>query len=320
MYFIKEQLKTSHTPIRHGVCIRNRYPGPEGDFRRLLRGEDTGLKLDNRRKGSLTVEASLCFPVFIFAVLVMIYLFRFISAEYEVERSIFSTEREITSYGGLADVVSDLLPDTPDLFGAADAVAIGILVGDHIDSGTADMIEGGCAGLNFLGSRLFEDDRIYVECSYSLRIPFLLFGRLSIPVRHSSSYRYFNGHDVPILLEAVDGEDGDDEEDEDGEYVYITQTGKVYHVTTECRHLKITVSEVMAAGIENRRNKSGGKYYPCDKCAKGDKPAVLYITDSGDRYHYRRDCSGIKRTISKITLKEALEQGRPLCKNCPKAG
>lgn len=268
------------------------------------------------RKGSLTVEASLVFPIFILAVLAFLYLFRFISAEYEIERSVFTAEREITSLGGLTDVVEKFLPETDDVLSAGDAVAVGIMVADGIDDRTAQMIDGGLWGMDFFGSKLFEDDRIIIECSYSLKVPFLLFGNLTIPVHLSSTYRYFNGHEVPFTLSAVEGED-EQEEDGDEDYVLITETGKVYHVCAECPTLKITVSEVLAGSVESKRNKSGAKYYPCEKCAKGEEPSVLYITSEGNRYHYKRDCSGLKRTVSRIPKSEAIEKGYRICKRCP---
>ncbi|MCR5830059.1 MAG: pilus assembly protein [Lachnospiraceae bacterium] len=300
---LKEQLKTSHT----------------SQFKANKHQEQTGRpeKWNNLLSGSLTVEASIVFPIFLFAVLSLISIFKFIGAEYEVEHAIFTAARRISSYGGVADVADELFPDVEGIAGKiVDETVIGTAVREVLDDDVFELVKYGTWGLSFTGSELFSNDTIRVECSYTLQVPFPFMGELfGIPVKHVVTYRYFNGHEVPMILAEAE-EASEEEEDSDPEYVYITETGSVYHTCTDCSSIKISRREMIFGSLESARNDSGGKYKPCEKCARGDPPGVVYVTNNGDRYHYKKDCSTLKRTVSKIKKSEALEKGYRLCKRC----
>lgn len=102
--------------------------------------------------------------------------------------------------------------------------------------------------------------------------------------------------------------------EEDEEYVYITESGTVYHRSRSCSHLKITVSVVKASEVSGRRNDYGQRYRPCEKCAYGQSTGLVFITDKGDKYHNSAGCSGLKRTIRTVKLSEV--GGRGPCSLC----
>ncbi len=266
--------------------------------------------------GSLTVEASLAFPLFLFALFSLISIFRFITTEYEVEHAVFIAARKITSFGSLADAADDLFPDVDGIAGRIiDETVVGTAVRQELEEDVFGLVKGGTWGLSFAGSELFCDDRIRIECSYTLKVPFLFFSEeIGIPVSHSITFRYFNGHEVPLAL--VETESEDTEDGEDAEYVYVTETGSVYHESNNCPAIKISRREMIFGSLESARNKNGGKYKPCEKCALGEHPGVVYVTDNGDRYHYQKDCSALKRTVKGIKKEAALEKGYRPCKRC----
>ncbi|MBO4762048.1 MAG: pilus assembly protein, partial [Lachnospiraceae bacterium] len=252
-------------------------------------------------RGSLTVEASLAFPIFLFALFALISIFRFIGTEYEIEHAVFTAARKISSLGSLADVADELFPDVDGLAGKiVDETVIGTAVRQELDDEVLSLVKGGTWGLSFFGSELFSDDMIRIECSYDLKVPFLIFGDpIEIPVTHSVTYRYFNGHEVPLILTEADPESPD--EDESSETVYITETGSVYHVSGNCSAIRISRREMVFGSLAGARNNSGGKYKPCERCASGETPAVIYVTSDGDRYHFKKDCSSLKRTVTRIS-------------------
>jgi hypothetical protein len=108
---------------------------------------------------------------------------------------------------------------------------------------------------------------------------------------------------------------GEGESEGEDEYVYITETGTVYHVTMNCTHLSLSISSVELDEVDALRNKGGAKYYPCEICSNGKK-SVVFITDTGNRFHDDVNCSGLKRTVTKITLDEAVNQGYRGCSRC----
>lgn len=106
-------------------------------------------------------------------------------------------------------------------------------------------------------------------------------------------------------------------DEEDNRLVFVTRTGKVYHTCNVCRHIKLSVREVAFNKVRSLRNRSGAKYYPCAYCARGGKSGgSVYITDDGNRMHFRRNCGGIKRTVDVMTKKEAEARGYRPCARC----
>ena len=105
------------------------------------------------------------------------------------------------------------------------------------------------------------------------------------------------------------------EHDED--YVYITKSGKVYHCDRKCTYLKPDVREIQGKDVPLKRNSSGGKYKPCEKCCQdieAEQLARAYITTYGDRYHKTSVCPKIKRDIRRVKKSETNKL--PACSKC----
>lgn len=101
----------------------------------------------------------------------------------------------------------------------------------------------------------------------------------------------------------------------DGEYVYVTPDGERYHCSRECVSLRIRIEAVSVEELNGRRNRSGGKYAPCERCHPV-RNGLLYITAEGDRYHAQSDCSSLKRTVRMVSPEEAVAEGKSACRKC----
>lgn len=100
--------------------------------------------------------------------------------------------------------------------------------------------------------------------------------------------------------------EGDDSSD-DGKhtYVYITETGSVYHTSTECTHLNLSIKAVSQGEIGRLRNQNKGRYHACEKCiGNSQRSDTVYITDEGDRFHNSINCSGLKRTVKMVDIED----------------
>lgn len=97
-------------------------------------------------------------------------------------------------------------------------------------------------------------------------------------------------------------------------YVYITEGGSVYHVARNCTYLTLSIQVAGETEVEGLRNASGGKYGPCEKCARTGGTGIVYITKEGSSYHNTITCSGLKRTVRCVPLSEA--GGRTPCSRC----
>ncbi len=279
---------------------------------------------------SLTVETALCFPLFLFAVLTLCYLFVYMETGLTVRECMAETAREISAYGDLIKNTEDLASeniesaaDSTDSFDIEQA-ALRYMNGAPLVklSLTEQLMKyplieqavmGGASGVSCEGSFLFDEDEcIRINCAYKIKLPFSFVYPVGISAGQSLEYRYFTGHKVASLLEETERPEVEEQE----EIVYKTETGKVYHVKLSCPSLKLSVSEVAAKDVSGKRNAGGGKYYACEKCAKGEAPTNLYITTDGDRYHYTVSCSGLKRTVKEVK-KSTIPNFRP-CKRCRK--
>ena len=236
---------------------------------------------------SLTVEASLVLPIFLFAVLTIAYAGLLVRTQDEVRHAMTRTVSEASAEAGAG--FSDLLKSEPYYRGKL-----------------ALYLEDSTVTMSLLGSSfLKENEEIDLVVSYTTKLPFPLFGFFHPVFQERVHSRAFVGVDKR-----------DSTEKEDDVIVYITPSGRVYHRDKNCTYLKLSVSQVLFGDIARLRNSGGGLYKPCHRCA-GAEPspdAKVYITNYGDRYHTNRGCSEIKRTIQEILLSEV--GNRSPCSKC----
>lgn len=277
--------------------------------------------LRKHQNASITAEASLIMPVFIFALLMFVYLFMFIEVSLELHNKSLELGRNISSMAALqgsAEQMKESMAQRTGLSGtainnilnAAGGVSMGAAFTDIKDRYGAVL-----ADLSFEGTAITPDkDCIVIVCSASIRPPISMFGLVELRVRQRVKIRLFNG----CCRELIADREGESKEDGANEQrVYVTETGSVYHESMECTHLKLSVRSVDSAVVGALRNNNGAKYYACEKCVSGKTPETVYITGEGNRYHTAVSCSGLKRTVTQIAMSKAKLKYRP-CSRCAK--
>lgn len=299
-----------------------------------------------KSKGSLTVECALVFPLFLYAMIAVMYFFQIYHLHDMLQQAITKEGLSIARYGyiyryikdyeGKEDSAQESSKNAPKPSGEADgeeqtgnegripdtlkdilitksinAAYFHLKLTDYVEEDyiNKSIIEGGMDGIStYLSDFMGEDDRIDIILSYYLRPPVTLFAISDFFILQRVTLRGWSGY-YPETKEE------ENSEEEDGGYVYITENGSVYHLKEDCTHLKLSVRAVGFSAIEGLRNLSGGKYYPCELCKpKGQIYGTVYITDTGDRYHADINCSGLKRIVLKIPFSEV--GNRSLCKRC----
>lgn len=96
--------------------------------------------------------------------------------------------------------------------------------------------------------------------------------------------------------------------------VYVTRSGTAYHKSRNCVYLNPSIRMMTRRQAEEAVNAEQQRYTPCILCGGGS--GIVYVTETGTRYHSTAGCSGIKRTIDSIPLSEALASGRHACAKC----
>lgn len=240
------------------------------------------------RSASLTVEASLVLPMFLFAMILVTYIGQLIKCQDDMNWALTRVAREASAEYGATE--SDLLKSSAWYLAKLNVY-----------------VKGTGLGISFAESHFMEkDDEIDLVVTYTMKTPFSLFSLKPIRVQQRVHTRAFTGVE----------ERGNTGPCED-ENVYITETGRVYHRTTSCTYLKLSISQVCGADLDLLRNESGGKYRSCDKCTKGkvlESDTKIWITNFGDRYHTVVSCSGLKRYIREVKLSEV--GTRTPCSKC----
>lgn len=276
-------------------------------------------------------------PIFLFAVLSLVYLFQLMSLQLKVQAALNQTAEQIASYGYLLDRVSavagekaEKLLESTELFseeglfsvdeagawvmkllhyaGAENAAKQ--LAERYIDAadGAFLYVEDGWEGMSFRGSTLWDEARcVVVAAEYRVKLPFVPSAFPTLQVKQSAICRSFCSDRQYVPKESS--------EQEKEELYYMTPNGGVYHTTRECTYLKIITQSAGPEEIEGIRNSSGGKYYPCKLCTEGlELSGTLYYTSAGSSYHVTKNCSSLSRKVIEKTAEEIA--GIPPCSRC----
>lgn len=244
-------------------------------------------------KGSITIEASLTIPVFLFAVLCLVYLIEIQIIQTTVYAAALNAAKVCTQDTAVISILNPM---------KLESEMVEFIGKDRLEN---SIISGGSKGLHCATSYVSPESKILnIVVRYQMQLPFPKFMNLTVKCREEFRLSSWNGYVKPQM------------QSEDDSLVYITKNGIVYHEDYQCSHLQLSVRFIAYGEVSGLRNEYGGKYYKCEKCVHGDVLAGVYISDSGNRYHGSLNCSGIKRTI--YTVPKSQVFGRRGCLRCVK--
>lgn len=241
-------------------------------------------------RGSLTLEASVVFPFVTAFLITFLFLFRILQIEMAVEEALV--------YAGRMTAVE---------YSAVDNQALGLATAEVLFQKelkqypvVKKFVKGGTAGVSLLKSK-FDGDYVELRAEYKVKIPVPLFQLKDLAFIQRSHNRKWIG-------KTIEGEDFD-------AYVYVTKNGSVYHTSSGCHYIDLSIKAVEYSHVTELRNLNGGKYSPCGcMLTKYHSGGIVYITNYGTNYHGSLSCSGLKRTVQMIKKSEV--NGLPLCSKC----
>ncbi len=260
--------------------------------------ERISRRASGRAAGSLTVEAALVFPLFLFGVTAFLYLFLLLRLQTQVERILTDTGRELAQEAYLTAAGDGFADAASPAFRSSRALEAGL-------SGKAvsGILSGGIGGISTSKSRWDPEKSVFtLEASYQVVLPPGISWFHPVKIVQKKTVRGWTGFGSR-----------EKQTEREEEIVYVTDHGTVYHRSLACRHLKLSVRQAGLEEAERLRNDSGGKYYPCERCWKNSS-SLVYITESGDRYHGKLNCPGLTRGIHAVLLSET--GGLPPCSAC----
>lgn len=267
---------------------------------------------------SVTVEASLVMPLFVFAIVSLIQMMILMNVQLKMQSALYHQTMKAAGYSFLAESVEQCLPDEimkEDYRTAVSIVENGIteLLVKHMvinelgdDFFEMPWICGGEEGINVIFSLSADERDIDVILSYDLKLMYNFFGIGRVPVTARAVLSKWTG---------VTRLDKTDSSEEDKGNVYITKSGTVYHIYKDCTYLFVKLTKIKYSDVESKRNASGGKYYPCSACIKNiSEPEYVYVSQYGECYHSDEKCKRIYRNIIEVSADEV--SGRSICSKC----
>ena len=230
--------------------------------------------MKKKENGSMTVEASICLPVFLFAMILIGYLGQMIRCQDEVQSALSRVAKEAAAEYGMSKsntIKSQayyLAKMSLYLEGSAGKITffqsrllkendeIDLIAGFRVKTPFSIFSLGSCQFRQRVHTRAFtETGTVYhrsLDCSYlKLTISKVLYRDL-VNLRNSSGGKY------KICERCCHGITP-----QDGEEVYITIYGDRYHKSRTCSGLKRTIREIMLSQVGNRA--------PCSKCGGKEK-------------------------------------------------
>lgn len=254
------------------------------------------MKIEKRKSrfyGSITVEATLVVPVFILVFTGILYLNQLLYCQEQTQCALEQAAKETSLEYTL---VHKKLAVNPVLMSAK---INAVISGKENDNRSVIYME---------KSKIDkETDQMDFQAAYTVTSPISILGKNTFRFRERYYGRAFTG----VLTRMSQSEQGEDM------LVYVTKTGSVYHKAITCNHLKLSLKVVPIKELEEKRSQDGSIYYPCEKCCGGKAPSEeqkVIICNYGNRYHIRKDCQKISRSIREIPISQV--NGRTPCKTC----
>ncbi len=236
--------------------------------------------------GSFTLEAALILPLFLFGSAVILSLFLMMQIQYSV-----------------ANALDRAVADTALLCEESEKAVENLTKVEFYKELTVErcplfLVQGNLAGFSWAGTKI---DHAYIDVlvTYRLKFPINFGSERTMKVSDGRRMHRWTGNQRDEKVETEES------------WVYVTPNQSVYHVRRNCSHLKLSVKSLHDFEWKSIKD----LYRSCDHCAQGEKPGTtIYVTEKGECYHFRVDCSGLKRTIYMIKRSQA-ENIKP-CSRC----
>lgn len=243
----------------------------------------SGKRVSFSASASMTVEAALVLPLFLFAGCILMQPFQILNTQRQVQEILEVVAEDISQNAGVAFYGGQISEQMTEAAAWAYAEA-------SVRKKTADLP---MQNLSLGQSQLLKDGKtIDLVAHYQIMMPFPVLG-LGAVERTNRSFRYaWTGCDG-----AVDGAGDGQETDE--EMVYVGRDSTRYHLSRSCHYLSTELKGISYANLEAYRNKDGTRYKSCDRCG-ASHGATVYITPYGERYHGDPECSALAAYVREV--------------------
>lgn len=275
--------------------------------------------LFSSRKGSLTLEAALVLPIYMFFLITVLYILNILHIQNVLQSAMEEAARNINSYAYVAEQFEELQDDERAVIGSHDAGFVLTLAKNQVSKisirnsflndrikniADSSYINNGYKGIIISFGTSDFSDYVDFNISYMIKLPFLPADIFYIPVTQRCYFKPFVGTDIT------------EKEGAYTEYVYVTATGSVYHTTPYCTYLN-RYYDIITEDEMNVSWDTAEGYHACPHCAY-DQPIgpASFLCPGRKVYHNRTDCAYIETFVYKIPKDQV--GNKPMCSRCKK--
>lgn len=244
-------------------------------------------------KGSVTVEACVVLPLFLFFMLGIAEIHMLLMAEAHIHQSLSEAADYTAQYCYLESRLS-----TEKMGNIEKLIRSGILLKQFRmvlgeDFYVEQVITGGRDGVILTVTADKKNPKIFIaKARYFVKIKLPVIGEFQIELFNQIKQKAFLGYSKEEQSEC---------------YVYVTPNQEVYHTRRNCSHLRLDV--------QKKSNMEKRNYKPCGFCGnETDSSRGIYVAKTGEVYHCNENCIGLKRTVKRVNIKEVGNLG--LCQRC----
>lgn len=224
-----------------------------------------------------------------------------------IKISIEDTKQLITSAG--------VVPGLEVINNAIGTQIVRACVSQHISNSDYKRwgIVGGEGGMDYSRSSfMLEDEDIRLLVLYQVEIPFLKDILQPLSITQGVQVRAFTGNEnFESAFESK--EKASEDTKEEGEVVYITKNGQVYHNNRTCRYIDVKINAIAYKEVKDHKR-------ICEICAKEalslSDTSTVFSTSASPKYHTSKSCWTIKRDVMTILKEEAIKSNYRPCKLC----
>lgn len=233
-----------------------------------------------KKRAILTVEASIIVPLFMLATITLLSLMSVVYVNEKIDIAISEEAKKLSLM---------IFENKGYGVGEVEANIRNRLGNRFINSGLILNKEN---GFDFSDTDVSNEEIIKIDVKYTIIFPFDVFGVFMLPLNNCTVMHTWVGYNGGLSGRNLD------------EYVYLTDTGSVYHKNRECSHIRLKIIRVEYTELAALRNRNGARYKSCIQCKPKATDSKIYVTEDGDRFHNTLSCSGLKRTVRKIRLSQ----------------
>ena len=276
-----------------------------------------------RVSASMTVEAALCLPLWLFFAAALMEPVRWLDRQRQVQTALECFSEELSQ----AVYLKELEPGSGEGTGNGSGSAGGAVDGEGgLSSGYVELLSGAAAGLWIQGKAEKLVDHVTVkdakapdpsgniclEVEYTERIPFFPVYRQGITMKAASRRRGWIGLEGKLM---ESGEHTTEAGEGNGHAVYVGSGMGRYHLYRDCHYISNAYEAVSLNQAEKMTNQFGERYRPCSRCAdSGHGDRTVYVTAGGGHYHFNRACSSMVSYVRKVDLEDVGHLG--VCSYC----